>query len=62
VRQTKRAIERGFQCQEEKRGLSLIEVLSPCPTYWRMSPVESMKFIDKEMVKTFPLGKVKDWE
>jgi len=40
----------------------LIEVLSPCPVYWRMSSVESIKFIDEEMIKTFPLGTFKDWE
>lgn len=62
VRATKKAIERAFQCQEEKRGFSLVEILSPCPTYWRMTPSEAMKFIETEMVKTFPLGVVKDWE
>jgi len=62
IRATKRAIERAFQCQDEKRGFSLVEVLSPCPTYWRMAPAEAMKFIDEEMVKTFPLGTMKDWE
>jgi len=41
-------------------GLSLVEVLSPCPTYWRMSPAKAMEWIEKEMVKVFPLGKLKD--
>ncbi|NOZ22984.1 MAG: 2-oxoglutarate oxidoreductase [Planctomycetes bacterium] len=62
VREAKRAIERAFLCQEEKRGFSLVEILSPCPTYWRMAPTEAMEFIETEMVKTFPLGTVKDWE
>jgi len=62
VREAKRAIVRAFQCQEEKRGFSLVEILSPCPTYWRMSPVEAFRFIDEQMVKTFPLGTVRDWE
>ena len=61
VRQTKKFLERAFDTQEQKRGFSLVEILSPCVTYWRMSPVEAMEFIEKEMVKTFPLGIVKDW-
>jgi 2-oxoglutarate ferredoxin oxidoreductase subunit beta len=61
VRQTKKAIERGFLTQMEQRGFSLIEILSPCPTYWRMDMEESLRFVDEEMTKTFPLGVFKDW-
>ncbi len=59
---TKKLIEKGFKTQIQKKGFSLIEILSPCPVYWRMSSVESLKFIDEEMVKAFPLGIFKDWE
>ena len=59
---TKQLIEKGFNTQIQKKGFSLIEVLSPCPVYWRMNSVDSIKFIDEEMVKTFPLGIFKDWE
>lgn len=62
VRKTKKALEKGFKTQKEKRGFSLIEILSPCPIYWRMDALEAMKHIDEEMAKTFPLGVVKDWE
>ncbi len=62
IRQTKRAIRKAIKTQEEGRGFSLVEVLSPCPTYWHMDSVEAMKFIDEEMTKTFPLGVFKDWE
>jgi 2-oxoglutarate ferredoxin oxidoreductase subunit beta len=59
---TKQLLEKGFRTQVENKGFSLIEVLSPCPVYWRMSPNESLKFIDEEMTTTFPLGIFKDWE
>lgn len=59
---TKQFLEKGFKTQIQKKGFSLIEVLSPCPIYWRMSSTESLKFIDEEMTKTFPLGVFKDWE
>ncbi|MHC4182640.1 MAG: thiamine pyrophosphate-dependent enzyme, partial [Planctomycetota bacterium] len=59
---TKRLLEKGFKSQIEKKGFSLIEVLSPCPVYWRMTPNDAMKFIDDNMTATFPLGIFKDWE
>ena len=58
----KRAIERAFLTQRENRGFSLVEVLSPCPTYWRMEPPAAMKHIENEMMKTFPLGVYRDWQ
>jgi 2-oxoglutarate ferredoxin oxidoreductase subunit beta len=61
VRDTKKAIERAFLTQEMKKGFSLVEVLSPCPTYWHMEPVQAMKHIDEVMTKTFPLGVFRDW-
>jgi 2-oxoglutarate ferredoxin oxidoreductase subunit beta len=60
VRKTKKAIKHAFELQlEEAEGLSLVEVLSPCPTYWRMTPAESMEWIENEMTKVFPLGRLK---
>ena len=40
-------------------GLSLVEVLSPCPTYWRMSPTKAMDWIEEHMSKDFPIGRLK---
>jgi 2-oxoglutarate ferredoxin oxidoreductase subunit beta len=62
VRQAKRAIERAFLTQRLNKGFSLVEILSPCPTYWRKEPSGAMKHIDDEMVKTFPLGVYRNWE
>ena len=61
VREAKKAMHRAFDTQEQKRGFSMVEVLSPCPTYWGMTPREAAEHIDNVMVKTFPLGVVKDW-
>ena len=35
---------------------SMVEILSPCPSNWKLSPVESCRWIEKEMKKQFPLG------
>jgi 2-oxoglutarate/2-oxoacid ferredoxin oxidoreductase subunit beta len=61
VRQCKRAIERAFETQRLNKGFSLVEILSPCPTYWRMEPQAAMKHIEDNMMKTFPLGVFRDW-
>jgi 2-oxoglutarate ferredoxin oxidoreductase subunit beta len=60
IRKTKKAIRKAFQTQIDDLGFSLVEILSPCPTNWRMNPLESWQWIDKEMIKEFPLGVIKD--
>ena len=60
ILKTKKAIAKAFRVQLEGLGFSLVEVLSPCPTNWKMSPVEAWKWIDEVMVKSFPVGVIKD--
>jgi 2-oxoglutarate ferredoxin oxidoreductase subunit beta len=60
VRKAKKAIKHAFELQiAGAEGMSLVELLSPCPTYWRMSPAKSMEWIDNHMTKVFPLGRLK---
>ena len=59
IRNTKKAIKQAFQNQIDKKGFSLVEVLSPCPTHWKLSPVECLERIKNEVVKTYPLGRLK---
>jgi 2-oxoglutarate ferredoxin oxidoreductase subunit beta len=60
ILKTKKAITKAFHVQLKGYGFSLVEVLSPCPTNWKMSPVDACKWIDEVMIKTFPLGILKD--
>jgi len=60
VIKAKKAIKKAFQCQLDGKGFSLVEVLSPCPTNWKMGPVEACRWIDEVMTKQFPLGVVKE--
>ncbi len=60
IRKTKKAIAKAFQMQLDNRGFSMVEILSPCPTNWKMSPVQAWKWVDDEMSKIFPLGVFKD--
>jgi 2-oxoglutarate ferredoxin oxidoreductase subunit beta len=61
IRQAKKAVKHAFELQVKGvKGLSLVELLSTCPTYWRMPPTEAMQWIETEMIKVFPLGCLKD--
>ncbi len=57
---TKKAIRTAFECQMKGRGLSLVEILSPCPSYWRRTPRESIKWMEEKMIPYFPLGVIKN--
>ena len=63
IRKAKKAIYHAFELQvNDAPGLSLVELLSPCPTGWRISPPDSLEWIEKEMTKVFPLGCFKDYQ
>ncbi|HEO64119.1 MAG TPA: 2-oxoglutarate oxidoreductase, partial [Candidatus Omnitrophica bacterium] len=59
VKKSKQALISAFRNQIENKGFSMVEILSPCPTYSKMKPVENLKWIEKEVIKTYPLGRVK---
>lgn len=60
IRKVKKAIRKAFQVQIDNLGFALVEILSPCPVNWKMNPLESWQWINKVMVKEFPLGVIKD--
>ena len=55
-----RAVRRALEVQMRGQGFSLIEVLSPCPTIWKMEPVAAQRWVLEELAKTFPVGVVRD--
>jgi len=60
IRKAKKSINHAFKLQMDGgHGLGMVEVLSPCPTYWRKTPMEARQWIEDEMVKVFPLGRYK---
>lgn len=60
VMKLKKAVKRSFSCQLDKKGFSLVEVVSPCPTYWGLNPKKSMERISEEVVQEYPLGVIKE--
>lgn len=55
VRRTRRALHRALAAQVENRGYCFVEILAPCPTYQRCSPVEALRFVGREMALQFPV-------
>ncbi|HOA70692.1 MAG: thiamine pyrophosphate-dependent enzyme [Bacillota bacterium] len=62
IARAKRAIKQAFENQIEGKGFSMVEVLSTCPTNWRMTPVEALKWVEQHMIPVYPLGEFKTGE
>ncbi len=58
--QAKKAMKRAFEAQLQHEGLGFVEVLSSCPTNWKMTPEAANKRLAEEMIPFFPLGTYKD--
>ena len=57
---TRKAIKKAFENQLAKKGFSMVEILSMCPTDWKLTTQKSIDFVNDEMKKAFPLGVYKD--
>ena len=60
VKNAKKAILKAFKNQVEKKGFSLIEVVSTCPTNWGLTPEKALQWVDEKMIPYYPLGVYKD--
>jgi 2-oxoisovalerate ferredoxin oxidoreductase beta subunit len=56
IAQANRAVKRAVENQVKGLGFSLIEILAPCPTIWKMSAVDAQHWVRDVMEKTYPLG------
>jgi len=62
VAAAKRAINKAFDLQLAGKGLSFVEVLSPCPTGWGLKPVMAQQWVAEKMMPIYPLGVFKNPE
>jgi 2-oxoglutarate ferredoxin oxidoreductase subunit beta len=60
VRKTKNYIRKAFQAQLSGIGFTMVEILSPCPTNWGMSPVGAVEWLEGNMIPFYPLGEIKN--
>jgi 2-oxoglutarate ferredoxin oxidoreductase subunit beta len=56
---TKGYVKTAFQKQMNKVGFTFVEILCACPSNWRLSPTDSLKWIEGKMIPEFPLGEFK---
>jgi len=59
VIKAKKAIKKALQTQMKGLGFSLVEVLSTCPTNWGLGPMDSLKWLEENMIPYYPLGDFK---
>ena len=59
VRQFKKSVLKAFQYQKEKKGYCLIEVVSNCPSGWKMTPLDANKWMEQNMFPVYPIGDIK---
>jgi 2-oxoglutarate/2-oxoacid ferredoxin oxidoreductase subunit beta len=59
INKTKKAIRTAFQVQLHALGFSLVEILSTCPVNWNMTPVQSLSYVEEQMIPYYPLGDFK---
>jgi len=57
--QAKKTVKRAFETQIRGLGYSMVEVLSPCPTDWHMTPIEATQWVEEKMIPHYPLGEFK---
>ncbi len=59
IRKAKKALKKAIEYQQQGKGFCIVELISNCPSNWKMTPVQSNKFIDEEMLPFYPLGDIK---
>ena len=60
IMSARKAVRKAIKNQADGKGFSFVELLSECPTGWKMTPVESEKWIKEKMIPAFPVQVFKD--
>jgi len=56
VRQLKKALTKAFQYQKQNKGTCFIEVVSNCPSGWKMTPIQANQWLVENMFPVYPPG------
>ena len=60
VRKAKAALKKAFENARNKRGTSVVEIVSTCNSGWKMSPAQSNEWMMEHMTERYPLGDLKN--
>lgn len=56
INETKKFIRNAFEAQMNNEGYSFVEVVSPCPTNWGLTPEKSLQHIKENVLVEYPIG------
>lgn len=59
VKKTRKAMKKAVEYQKLDKGTCFIEIVSNCPSGWKMTPVESNRWMEENMFPFYPLGDLK---
>ena len=60
IAKTKKAIRKAFDISMQHKGSCLVEIVSTCSSGWKLSPVNSNKWMQDNMFPFYPKGDLKD--
>ena len=60
IKKAKQAIKKAFEVQIKGLGFGFVEILSTCPTNWKMTPEQAHDRVRNEMMQVFKPGIYKD--
>jgi 2-oxoglutarate ferredoxin oxidoreductase subunit beta len=59
IRKAKKAIKKAIEVQMQGIGFGMVELLSSCPTNWKMTASEALSWVEEMMIPVYPLGDYK---
>lgn len=59
VRKAKKALAKALEYQKQGLGFCMVEIISNCPSNWKMTPKQSNQFVEEKMIPFYPLGDLK---
>ncbi len=60
INRTKKAIRQAFQNSLQKKGASLVEIVSTCNAGWKKTPEQANQWMEENLFKAYPLGDLKN--
>ncbi len=62
VNDARKGIKKAFELQLAGKGFTFIELLTNCPTNWKMSPMQTLEYMNTNTIPYFKPGIYKDKE
>jgi 2-oxoisovalerate ferredoxin oxidoreductase beta subunit len=56
----RKAVRKAFQNQIDGRGFSFVEILTACPSGWKVDPKDAIHWVEKNMFPIFPVQQFRD--